>query len=131
LRDRPDGTNDVVAVLPAQARPAAPDLAPALRIRSGVEGTVNEIVNDHQMRRCRYRGTAKAHVQHALTAIAVNIERLSTQEPTDTYQPRTPTAFQQYLVLVTVAAHASGRRQTLPLSATMPLVGGAVRQGRP
>jgi len=66
--------------------------------RSGVEGTVNELVNGHQMRRCRYRGTAKAHVQHVLTAIAVNIERLSIQEPTDTsYRPRPPTAFQQYL----------------------------------
>jgi hypothetical protein len=33
--------------------------------------------------------------------------------------------------LVTVAAQASGRRQTLPLPATMPVVGGAVRQDRP
>ncbi|MET9967412.1 transposase [Streptomyces sp. NPDC006356] len=59
--------------------------------RSGVEGTVNEIVNGHQMRPCRHRGTAEAHVQHVLTAIAVNIERLSA------YPPRPPTAFQQYL----------------------------------
>ncbi|WP_260462174.1 transposase [Streptomyces sp. TRM72054] len=29
------------------------------------------------MRRCRYRGQGKAHIQHVLTAIAVNIERLS------------------------------------------------------
>ncbi|MEV6956066.1 transposase [Streptomyces sp. NPDC051183] len=28
--------------------------------RSGIEGTVNEIVNGHQMRRCRYRGTPKS-----------------------------------------------------------------------
>ncbi|MGW9032023.1 transposase [Streptomyces sp. NPDC055722] len=66
--------------------------------RSGIEGTMNELVNGHQMRRCRYRGVSKTHVQHVLTAIAVNIERLSTQEPTDTtYRPRSPTAFQQYL----------------------------------
>ncbi|MEC4018296.1 IS1182 family transposase [Streptomyces sp. H27-D2] len=66
--------------------------------RSGVEGTVNELVNGHQMRRCRYRGVAKAHVQHVFTAIAINIERLSEQEPPDsTYRPRPPTAFQQYL----------------------------------
>ncbi|GDY68849.1 hypothetical protein SAV14893_082420 [Streptomyces avermitilis] len=32
--------------------------------------------------------------------------------------------------LVMAAAQASGRRQTLPLPATMPLVGGAVRQDR-
>ncbi|MGW1550850.1 IS1182 family transposase [Streptomyces sp. NPDC002346] len=66
--------------------------------RSGVEGTMNELVNGHRMRRCRYHGVAKAHVQHVLTAIAVNIERLSTQEPEDsTYRPRSPTAFQRYL----------------------------------
>ncbi len=50
------------------------------------------------MRRCRYRGVAKAHVQHVFTAIAINIERLSEQEPPDsTYRPRPPTAFQQYI----------------------------------
>ncbi|MCC9312529.1 transposase, partial [Kitasatospora sp. RB6PN24] len=66
--------------------------------RSGIEGTMNELVNGHRMRRCRYHGVAKAHVQHVLTAIAVNIERLSTQEPEDSaYRPRPPTAFQQYL----------------------------------
>ncbi|TJZ91663.1 transposase, partial [Actinacidiphila oryziradicis] len=65
--------------------------------RSGIEGTMNELVNGHRMRRCRYHGVAKAHVQRVLTAIAVNIERLSTQEPADsTYRPRSPTAFQQY-----------------------------------
>ncbi|WP_435215423.1 transposase [Streptomyces sp. bgisy034] len=46
-------------------------------VRSGVEGTVNEFAHGHGMRRCRYRGQGKAHVQHVLTAIAVNIERLS------------------------------------------------------
>ncbi|WP_162688465.1 transposase [Streptomyces sp. ICC4] len=66
--------------------------------RSGIEGTMNELVNGHQMRRCRHHGVSKAHVQHVLIAIAVNIERLSTQEPAvSTYRPRSPTAFQQYL----------------------------------
>jgi hypothetical protein len=59
---------------------------------------MNELVNGHQMRRCRYHNVAKAHLQHVLTSIAVNIERLSTREPEDsTYRPRSPTAFQQYL----------------------------------
>ncbi|MEV6165606.1 transposase [Streptomyces sp. NPDC052052] len=85
-----------------QARNRADQQAPAWHrlyaSRFGVAGTVNELVNGHQMRRCRYRGTAKAHVQHVLTAIAVNIERLSAQDPTDSAcRPRSPTAFQQYL----------------------------------
>lgn len=52
------------------------------------------------MRRCRYRGQPKAHLQHVLTAIAVNIERLSGLRPTgETPPPRPPppTAFQNYL----------------------------------
>ncbi|MFE5923529.1 transposase [Streptomyces sp. NPDC056468] len=46
-------------------------------VRSGVEGTVNEFAYGHGMRRCRHRGQRKAHIQPVLTAIAVNIERLS------------------------------------------------------
>ncbi|WP_435842297.1 MULTISPECIES: transposase [Streptomyces] len=50
------------------------------------------------MRRCRYRGQGKAHIQHVLTAIAVNIERLSGLSPTEeSLRPRPPTAFQNYL----------------------------------
>jgi Transposase DDE domain len=50
-------------------------------VRSGIEGTVNEFAHGHGMRRCRYHGQPKAHLQHVLTAIAVNIERLSALQP--------------------------------------------------
>ncbi|WP_234426165.1 IS1182 family transposase [Streptomyces kebangsaanensis] len=67
-------------------------------VRSGVEGTVNEFAHGHGLRRCRYRGQNKAHLQHVLTAIAVNIERLSGLPPTEEApRPRRPTAFQTYL----------------------------------
>jgi hypothetical protein len=66
-------------------------------VRSGVEGTVGELANGHGMRHCRYRGQAKAHLQHVLTAIAVNIERLSQLPPGESAPPRPPTAFQDYL----------------------------------
>jgi hypothetical protein len=65
--------------------------------RAGVEGTINEVVNAHQARDCRYRGLAKTHLQHVLTAIAINIERLAAREPPDNHHPRQPTAFQRYL----------------------------------
>ncbi|MEV5778329.1 transposase [Streptomyces antimycoticus] len=66
--------------------------------RSGVEGTINEFVHGHGMRRCRYCGQPKAHMQHVLTAIAVNIERLSGRESADEVRAsRPPTAFQTYL----------------------------------
>ncbi|WP_412104402.1 transposase [Streptomyces europaeiscabiei] len=67
-------------------------------VRSGVESTVNEFAHGHGMRRCRYRGQGKAHIQHILTAIAVNIERLSGLPPAEEAPtPRRPTAFQNYL----------------------------------
>lgn len=67
-------------------------------LRSGVEGTANEFAHGHSMRRCRCRGQRKAHIQHVLTAIAVNIERLSGLPPTEeSPRPRRPTAFQNYL----------------------------------
>nr|WP_235029138.1 transposase [Streptomyces sp. 3213.3] len=63
-----------------------------------MEGTVDEFAHGHGMRRCCYRGQGKAHVQHVLTAIAVNIERLSGLTPAEEAPtPRRPTAFQYYL----------------------------------
>jgi hypothetical protein len=66
-------------------------------VRSGIEGTVCEFAHGHGMRHCRYRGQPKAHLQHILTAIAVNIERLSQLPAGETTSPRPPTAFQAYL----------------------------------
>jgi transposase len=66
-------------------------------VRSGIEGTVNEFAHGHGMRHCRYRGQPKTHLQHVLTAIAVNIERLSQLPPGESAPPRPPTAFQDYL----------------------------------
>ncbi|MEW2433433.1 transposase [Streptomyces caniferus] len=75
-----------------------PDWRPLYGLRSGAEGSIEEFVDGHRGRRCRYRGLAKTHVQHVLTALAINVERLSLQEPADgPCRPRPPTAFQQYL----------------------------------
>ncbi|MFC9500158.1 transposase [Streptomyces sp. NPDC056982] len=75
-----------------------PEWKTRFAVRSGVEGTVNEFAHGYGMRRCRYRGQGKAHIQHVLTAIAVNIERLSGLSATEeALTPRRPTAFQNYL----------------------------------
>ncbi|WP_413471076.1 transposase [Streptomyces peucetius] len=67
-------------------------------VRSGIEGTINELAHGHEMRRRRYRGLDKTHVQHVLTAIAVNIERLSERPtPGEPLRAPLPTAFQAYL----------------------------------
>ncbi|MFE2971648.1 transposase [Streptomyces sp. NPDC059340] len=68
------------------------------RARSKRQQLLNEFAHGYGMRRCRYRGQGKAHIQHVLTAIAVNIERLSGLSPTgEAPTPRRPTAFQNYL----------------------------------
>lgn len=84
--------------LRVRAEQQTPEWKTRYAVRSGVEGTVNEFAHGHGMRRCRYRGQGKAHIQHVLTAIAVNIERLSGLPPAEEAPTsRRPTAFQHYL----------------------------------
>jgi IS5 family transposase len=46
-------------------------------IRAGIEATLSQNVCAHGLRRSRYRGLAKNHVQHVLTALACNIARIA------------------------------------------------------
>jgi transposase len=45
--------------------------------RAGIEGTHEQAIRRCGLRQCRYIGEAKAHLQHLLTAAAVNLVRLS------------------------------------------------------
>jgi transposase len=45
--------------------------------RAGIEGTVSQGVRGFGLRRCRYAGLAKAHLQHVITAAAMNLSRLA------------------------------------------------------
>lgn len=75
-----------------------PDWKTRYAVRSGVESTINGFAHGYGMRHCRYRGQPKAHLQHVLTAIAVNIERLSGHSETgETSSSRPPTAFHAFL----------------------------------
>lgn len=44
--------------------------------RAGVEGTISQAVFSMGMRRTRYRGVAKTHLQHLATAAAINGQRI-------------------------------------------------------
>ncbi len=44
--------------------------------RAGVEGTVSQSVFALEMRRTRYRGLDKTHLQHVATAAAINVSRI-------------------------------------------------------
>jgi transposase len=44
--------------------------------RAGVEGTISQGVRECGLRRSRYIGMAKTHLQHVITAVAMNVLRL-------------------------------------------------------
>jgi crotonobetainyl-CoA:carnitine CoA-transferase CaiB-like acyl-CoA transferase len=44
-------------------------------VRAGIEATLSQTVRSNGLRRTRYRGLAKTHVQHVLTAMACNLTR--------------------------------------------------------
>ena len=46
-------------------------------LRAGVEGTISQGVRALGLRRARYRGLAKVHLQHVATATAMNIDRVT------------------------------------------------------
>ena len=45
--------------------------------RAGIEGTLSEGIRGFGLRRCRYVGLAKAHLQHVITAAAMNLSRFA------------------------------------------------------
>ncbi len=45
--------------------------------RAGSEGTISQGVRTCDLRRARYRGQARVHLQHVLTAVALNVVRLA------------------------------------------------------
>ena len=45
--------------------------------RAGIEGTLSQGVRAFGLRRSRYRGLARTHLQHVATAAALNLERLA------------------------------------------------------
>ena len=46
-------------------------------VRAGIEGTLSQGVRGFGLRRCRYAGLAKSHLQHVITAAAMNLSRLA------------------------------------------------------
>lgn len=57
--------------------------------RSGIEGTISQGVRAFDLRTSRYIGLKKTHLQHVLTATAMNVVRLFQWQMEDTpFQPR-------------------------------------------
>src|SRR5947209_4875694 len=69
--------------------------------RAGIEGTLSQGVRGMGLRRARYDGLHKTHLQHVLTAVAINLERI------DAVLTNTPRGKTRQSHLVRLAAHPS------------------------
>jgi transposase len=65
------------ALKAARERLATKEGRRAYARRAGIEGTLSQGVRAFGLRRSRYRGLARTHLQHVATAAAINVERLT------------------------------------------------------
>jgi transposase len=61
----------------ARSREASEEYRVEYSRRAGIEGTISQGVRTCGLRRSRYIGEAKAHLQHIATAAAINVTRIS------------------------------------------------------
>jgi transposase len=64
------------AIQAARQRQETAEFTAQYAQRAGVEGTHSQGVRRCGLRQARYRGLAKTHLQHLLTAVALNVVRL-------------------------------------------------------
>jgi transposase len=64
------------ALLAGRQREQTKDYKTEYATRAGVEGTIAQGVRSHAMRRSRYLGQPKTHLQHLLIAAAINVVRI-------------------------------------------------------
>jgi transposase len=74
LRIRPREQHD--ALQRARQRQVTDAFQELYRGRAGIEGTLSQGVRAFGLRRSRYSGQAKTHLQHLLIAVAINIVRV-------------------------------------------------------
>jgi transposase len=61
----------------ARQRETTPEFKKAYNARAGIEGTLSQSIRMADLRRARYIGLAKIHLQHILTAAAINLTRVA------------------------------------------------------
>lgn len=99
LHVRPQAAHEAL-----QARRQAqqtPEFRQQYALRSGIEGTLSQAVHGMGLRRSRYDGLARTHVQHVLTATAVNLVRI---DAVLTGQTRGKTCRSHFAQLATTSA---------------------------
>ena len=66
-----------LALVEARQRGTAAEFAALSAVRAGVEGTISQAVRGFGLRRSRYIGQAKTHLQHVATAASMNLIRMT------------------------------------------------------
>lgn len=66
--------------------------------RAGVEGTISQGVRRFDLRRCRYVGHLKAHLQHLLAAAALNFVRVAAWLEDPTFATTRTSAFARLML---------------------------------
>ncbi len=72
---RAEGRHQALQV--ARERQQTDDFKNLYRKRSGIEGTLSQAIRSSDLRRARYVGQAKTHLQNVAIAVATNIKRLN------------------------------------------------------
>jgi transposase len=71
---RPQAQHEALQV--ARARQKTDAFKARYAVRAGIEGTLSQAVRVFDLRRTRYIGHAKTHLQHVLIAVALTVVRL-------------------------------------------------------
>jgi transposase len=64
------------AMQAARQRQETPEFKEKYALRSGVESSLSQGIRRFDLRQSRYRGLARTHLQHLLTAVAMNVVRV-------------------------------------------------------
>lgn len=75
IRVRPQALHE--AIQAADERQETPEFKKAYALRAGVESTISQGVRRFDLRRCRYIGLAKTHLQQTISATAMNLVRIA------------------------------------------------------
>jgi len=80
----------------ARRRQRTEEFTERYKTRAGVEGTMSQGVQVGGLRRARYRGLPRAHLQHVATGAAISLQRL---DDWWTETPRAPTSISRFATL--------------------------------
>ena len=93
LKVRPQAVHETLVA--ARDRQTTPEFKQQYQARRGVEGTISQGTRAFGLRRTRYRGLEKTHLQHVATAAAMNLIRFHAWRDERPFAPTRISPFQK------------------------------------